>query len=477
MRFIRPKFRFLPLDETQWFHRQVAYAMLLFAIVHTSAHYVNFFNVEKSQVRPELAVQIHYTQAGGITGHIMLLCMLFMYTTAHHRIRQQCYEAFWYTHHLFIPFLLAMYTHATGCFVRDSVDPYSPFAGNPFWNHCIGYEGWRWELFGGGLYLMERIYREIRSRRETQISKVIRHPYDVVEIQFRKPSMKYKAGQWLFIQVPTVSSQQWHPFTITSCPNDPYVSIHVRQVGDFTRSLGDALGCGTDMSQEFDGLDPNGIYEIALQQGQVMPALKVDGPYGAPAEDIFENEVAVLIGTGIGVTPWASVLKQIWHIRASPNPPRKLRRVVFIWVTRAIESFEWFQTLLLSLEAQSAQAAEQTGGAEFLKIHTYLTQKVDIDTAANIYLNTAGAQIDPLTELRTKTQFGRPDFRRLFGAMREGIMDQTYLDLGNGKLHSHNKAKVGVYFCGPSAAAREIKGACKASSNDFVKFNFWKEHF
>jgi NADPH oxidase len=137
----------------------------------------SFFNVEKTQVRPETAVQIHYTQPGGITGHIMLLCMLLMYTTAHHRIRQQSFETFWYTHHLFIPFLLGMYTHATGCFVRDSTNPYSPFAGAPFWNHCIGYEGWRWELFGGGFYLIERLYREIRARRETAITKVVRHPY------------------------------------------------------------------------------------------------------------------------------------------------------------------------------------------------------------------------------------------------------------------------------------------------------------
>ena len=137
----------------------------------------SFFNVEKTQVRPETAVQIHYTQPGGITGHIMLLCMLLMYTTAHHRIRQQSYETFWYTHHLFIPFLLGMYTHATGCFVRDSTNPYSPFAGSPFWNHCIGYEGWRWELFGGGFYLIERLYREVRARRETAITKVVRHPY------------------------------------------------------------------------------------------------------------------------------------------------------------------------------------------------------------------------------------------------------------------------------------------------------------
>lgn len=137
----------------------------------------SFFNVERTQIRPVLALQIHYAQPGGITGHMMLLCMLLMYTTAHHRIRQQSFETFWYTHHLFIPFLLGMYTHAVGCFVRDSANAFSPFAGDLFWEHCIGYEGWRWELFGGGIYLIERLYREIRARRATKITRVVRHPY------------------------------------------------------------------------------------------------------------------------------------------------------------------------------------------------------------------------------------------------------------------------------------------------------------
>lgn len=112
----------------------------------------------------------------------MLLCMLLMYTTAHAKIRQQSFETFWYTHHLFIPFLLGLYTHATGCFVRDTALPFSPFDHDNFWNHCIGYEGWRWELWGGGLYLIERLYREVRARRETQIVRVIRHPYGMYSI-------------------------------------------------------------------------------------------------------------------------------------------------------------------------------------------------------------------------------------------------------------------------------------------------------
>jgi NADPH oxidase len=418
--------------------------------------------------------------------------MLLMYTTAHHKIRQQSYETFWYTHHLFIPFLLGLYTHATGCFVRQSVEPYSPFAGEPFWHNCIGYEGWRWELFGGGLYLMERLYREIRSRRDTQITRVFRHPYgklafevlictsltndrpDAMEIQFRKPSMKYKAGQWLFINVPSISRQQWHPFTITSCPYDDYISIHVRQVGDFTRALGDAVGAGPSQAKLFDAGDQNIMYEVALENGQKMPEIKIDGPYGAPAEDVFENEIAVLIGTGIGVTPWASILKNIWHLRQAPNAPTRLRRVEFIWVCRDTSSFEWFQQLLSSLEQQSFEAAGLPGsGKEFLRIHTYLTQKLDLDTAQNIVLNSVGAAVDPLTELKSRTNFGRPDFSRLFGGMRDGILDRTYLP----GLEANMRTNVGVYFCGPSVAARSIKDACKRASCPEVKFKFWKEHF
>ena len=433
----------------------------------------SFFNVERNQIRPETAVQIHYTQVGGITGHVMLFCMLMMFTTAHVRIRQQSYETFWYTHHLFVPFLLALYTHATGCFVRDTKLPYSPFAGSPFWNHCLGYEGWRWELWGGGLYLIERIYREIQSRRPTRIHKVIRHPYDALEIQFIKPSMKYKAGQWLLLNVPSVSTTQWHPFTITSCPFDPYVSIHVRQVGDWTRALGDALGAGPSQAKEFDGLDLMGIYEIALQNGQEMPAIRIDGPYGAPAEDVFDNEIAVLIGTGIGVTPWASILKNIWHLRAGPNPPRRLRRVEFIWVCKDTSSFEWFQNLLSSLEAQSMEAAAGSGaGPEFLRIHTYLTQRLDVDTTANIYLNSVGMDLDPLTALSSRTNFGRPDFKKLFSAMRDGILDGSYMNGLKGE-----EANVGVYFCGPNNAARDIRTAAGEVTSNDVRFRYWKEHF
>lgn len=287
--------------------------------------------------------------------------------------------------------------------------------------------------------------------------------------------MRYKAGQWLFINVPSVSQNQWHPFTITSCPFDPYISIHVRQVGDFTRALANALGAGQEQQKLYDELDPNGMYEVALQHGQEMPKLRIDGPYGAPAEDVFENEIAILIGTGIGVTPWAAILKNIWHMRLSPNPPKRLRRVEFIWVCKDTTSFEWFQALLSSLENQSMGMGMggQGSGQEFLRIHTYLTQKMDADTAQNIVLNSVGTDKDPLTELSSRTNFGRPDFNRLLVAMREGILNQSYI----AGLDRGGRTDVGVYFCGPNMAARDIKKACKEATVEQVKFRFWKEHF
>lgn len=40
LRWLRPQIRWLPLDESAWFHRQVAYALLVFAGAHVASHYV-----------------------------------------------------------------------------------------------------------------------------------------------------------------------------------------------------------------------------------------------------------------------------------------------------------------------------------------------------------------------------------------------------------------------------------------------------
>jgi len=482
IRVIRPKMTWLfPADENIWFHRQVAYQMLFWSVVHTTAHYVNFFNVERTQVRKQTALQIHYTQPGGITGHVMLLILLLMYTTAHHKIRHQCFEAFWYTHHLAFFFMICLYTHATGCFVRDSVLP-DYISSFPFYSteHCLGYLSWRATIWPGILYFGERIWREVRARKETRLSKVLVHPSGAMEFRIEKPGFKYTAGQWLFLQIPDVSGFQWHPFTITSAPEDPYVSVHVRQVGDWTKAVGERVGAGPSVVQaltksamsgsvkdEKYGSETRGDFiEIdPTSDNRPLPVVRVDGPYGAPAEDVFKAEVAVLVGAGIGVTPFASILKHIWYRQQRGNVG-SLRRVEFFWVCRDTPSFGWFQTLLQEVEAAQVDP-------NFLRINIYLTQKIDTDMLWNIAVNDAGAEYDPLTLLRTRTMYGRPDWKSIYTGLRSAIEGGRYIAGSNAQL----KTRVATYFCGPTPLARAIKEAALGARSATCDFSFAKEHF
>lgn len=483
IRVVRPKLAWLlPADENIWFHRQVAYSLVFWAMVHTTAHYVNFLNVERTQIRPETALDIHYTQPGGITGHFLLTIMLLMYSTAHHKVRAQCFEAFWYTHHLAFFFMLGLYTHATGCFVRDSANPdFSPYF--PFYStdHCLGYESWRFTIWPGILYFGERVWREIRARRSTRLSKVLVHPSGAMELRLIKPSFKYTAGQWVFVQVPDVSSLQWHPFTITSAPEDPYVSIHIRQVGDWTRGLGERVGAGpsvvasltqaamkaADKDEKAAGLGLRGDF-VELDPNTAnrpMPVVLIDGPYGAPAEDVFKSDVAVLIGAGIGVTPFASILKHIWY-RQKKGTLGSLRRVEFFWVCRDVPSFGWFQSLLQEVEAAQSDP-------NFLRINIYLTQKISEDMLWNIAVNDAGAEYDPLTLLRTRTMYGRPDWKAIYSRMRMAVESGQYLPGSSSEL----KTRVGTYFCGPPSLAKAVRQEALAASTATVNFTFAKEHF
>jgi respiratory burst oxidase len=42
-----------------------------------------------------------------------------------------------------------------------------------------------------------------------------------------------------------------------------------------------------------------------------LPKLLVDGPYGAPAQDFRNYDVLLLVGLGIGATPFISILRDL----------------------------------------------------------------------------------------------------------------------------------------------------------------------
>lgn len=188
------------------------------------------------------------------------------------------------------------------------------------------------------------------------------------------------------------------------------------------------------------------------------PEICVDGPFGAASENWMDFSVAILIGAGIGVTPAASILKRVRYLM-NTNSVMPLTKLYFVWINREPEAFTWFHELLSQLEVSTTLSQ--------LEIHTYLTSKNQTFESIRDLSLRKNDPIDPVTNLKTQTTFGRPAWSKMFR-----------------KIHSENKNRgmeeqldVGVFYCGPKQLAKEIELVCSATSSANVYFNFSKEHF
>lgn len=132
-----------------------------------------------------------------------------------------------------------------------------------------------------------------------------------MELQIKKEKIKTRAGQYIFLSCPEISYFQWHPFTLTSAPEEDYISVHIRVVGDFTTALASVVGCDFPDPNNGEKKDPPvGGTVIGTNANpplnRTLPRVMVDGPFGSASEDFLNYETVLLIGAGIGVTPFAS---------------------------------------------------------------------------------------------------------------------------------------------------------------------------
>lgn len=446
----------IQFDKNITFHKTIAWSIVFFSWVHTVAHWVNFALVaHQNNLGVYGWLLANFVSGPGWTGYVMLIALMGMVITSVEKPRRANYERFWYTHHMFIVFFFFWSIHGAFCMIQPDFAPFCISIGSS----AIGVF-WQYWMYGGFCYLAERVAREVRGRHKTYISKVIQHPSNVCEIQIKKENTKTKAGQYIFFCCPAVSLWQYHPFTLTSAPEEDYISIHMRCVGDFTRSVASTLGCEFGKKDGGGGKDGSKVVGVHGDNPEVDPALRrvlprvyIDGPFGSASEDVFKYEVSVLCGAGIGVTPFASILKSIWYRMNYPKEKTRLSKVYFFWICRDFGSFEWFRSLLLAIEAQDVDNR--------IEIHTYLTAKIKADDATNIMINDANADKDTITGLRSPTNFGRPNWDMIFRGIR--------------KLHA--PAEAGVFFCGPKGLGSTLHIFCNKYSEPGFSFVWGKENF
>mmetsp|Transcript_12324 Transcript_12324/g.49414 ORF Transcript_12324/g.49414 Transcript_12324/m.49414 type:complete len:539 (-) Transcript_12324:37-1653(-) len=409
-------YKFVPFDSNIMFHRRIAWMILFAGYGHGVAHYFNY-GLQDSPYA------FAWGTLAGITGNLLVFVMIVMYTSAIDSIRRRYFNVFYFAHHLFIVFFLLLLFH--------------------------GPRFWIWFVVPGTAYTLERIVREWRAKSGTTVREVTKHPSDVVEVRMERKKFKYKSGQYLFLNAPNLSFYEWHPFTITSAPHEDFVSVHIRAVGKWTKGLRELLAP-----------DDEGTMMIGKKKGpDGRPLLRLDGPYGAASEEVFTFETVLLVGAGIGVTPFASILKSLYHKRNN-SEECKVKKVYFFWICRDFRAFEWFHKVLNDLEEDMRERGE-----EFLEINLYLTQRLPKEQLEEYKADQEANERDPVTGLLSKTHFGRPDFDAAFEQLRE----------------AHPNGKVGLFFCGPRVLSKNLRKLCMEKTakrkKDGTRFVFHKENF
>ncbi|XP_004000443.1 cytochrome b-245 heavy chain [Felis catus] len=477
------------LDRNLTFHKMVAWMIALHTAIHTIAHLFNvewcvdarsnnsdpylialsdlgdnpnetYLNFARKRFKnPEGGLYVAVTRLAGITGIVITLCLILIITSSTKTIRRSYFELFWYTHHLFVIFFIGLAIHGAERIVRgqtpQSLDehhheicekrisewgkikecPIPQFSGNPPMT-------WKWIVGPMFLYLCERLVRFWRSQQKVVITKVVTHPFKTIELQMKKKGFKMEVGQYIFVKCPKVSRLEWHPFTLTSAPEEDFFSIHIRIVGDWTEGLFNACGCD---KQEF-------------QDAWKLPKIAVDGPFGTASEDVFSYEVVMLVGAGIGVTPFASILKSVWYKYCNNATNLRLKKIYFYWLCRDTHAFEWFADLLQLLETQMLER----NNAGFLSYNIYLTGWDE--SQANHFAVHHDEEKDVITGLKQKTLYGRPNWDNEFKTIAS----------------QHPNTRIGVFLCGPEALAETLNKQCISNSESGprgVHFIFNKENF
>jgi predicted ferric reductase len=346
----------------------------------------------------------------GATGTALLATFAVMWIFSLGVIRRsQRFELFYVSHFLYVAWIALIIAHAPSFLVGAAI----PLV-----------------AFG-----VEQALRLARRGKGTKIiaTEALRSGVTRLELE-KPPQFEYDPADYLFLRIPEIAVGEWHPFTISSAPEHHTLTVHVRSLGNWTSALR-RLAEDRETNRRTDAL-----------------TAYVDGPYGSPSAHIFQAKHAVLIGAGIGVTPFASVLESLVRRASGQGHSSKLERAHFFWLNRDQYSFEWFRELLAELEKVDTGA--------LLDIHLCMTGARTGATALGLELARevlhASGRSDLITGLRTHTHLGHPDFEHLLGELKR----------------RHAPDVIEVFFCGPPGLARKLRRTCENLQMPFREEQF-----
>ncbi|XP_015158887.1 putative respiratory burst oxidase homolog protein H isoform X2 [Solanum tuberosum] len=470
----------IPFDDNINFHKMVAVGITVGAFIHvlfhTSCNFVKLASCPESKFMTALGSNFGYQQptymdlvvsVPGVTGILMTLFMLFSFTLATHSFRRNIiklpwsfhrlagFNAFWYAHHLLIFVYVLLILH--GYFLFLTKEWYKKTT-------------WMYLAVPVVLYSTERVLIINENRYHVNIRKAVIYTGNVLALYMTKPpGFKYKSGMYLFVKCPDISNFEWHPFSITSAPDDDYLSVHIRTLGDWTTELRTrfekACQATPSKTRNLVRMETKAYNQKDVEQSQAEnPMIIIKGPYGAPAQNYKKYDILLLVGLGIGATPFISIIKDILNQKSGYNQQddgkKGPQRAYFYWVTREQGSFDWFKGVMDDIAEHDEN--------EVIEMHNYLTSVYEEGDARSALitmvqsLQHAKNGVDVVSESRIRTHFSRPNWKRVFAQLTA----------------THPSSRIGVFYCGSPTLTKPLKRLCQEFSlNSSTRFNFHKENF
>lgn len=202
----------------------------------------------------------------------------------------------------------------------------------------------------------------------------------MISLKFaRPPSFKFKSGQWVRIACTAFRPHEFHAFTLTSSPQDDFLSVHVRAQGPWTwklRSLFDPANLQYNQLLAANNETTTKDKQNNKIATSLPPRIRIDGPFGGGNQDWYRYEVAVMICGGIGVTPYASILNDlVFNTSTNRYSGVSYKKIYFIWICPSHRNYEWFIDVLRDVETKDV--------TNLLEMHIYITQffhKFDLRT-------------------------------------------------------------------------------------------------
>ncbi|KAH6756453.1 ferric reduction oxidase 2 [Perilla frutescens var. hirtella] len=210
------------------------------------------------------------TGVANVAGELSLLSGLVLWATTFPKIRRKMFELFFYTHHLYILFVFFFALH-------------------------VGISYTSIMLPGFFLFIIDRYLRFLQSRRHVRLMSARVLPCQAVELNFSKAKgLSYTPTSIMFMNVPSISKLQWHPFTISSSSNleSDKISVVIKGEGKWSNKLNELLASPSSLER----LD-----------------VSIEGPYGPASTDFLRHDLLVMVSGGSGITPFISITRELIH--------------------------------------------------------------------------------------------------------------------------------------------------------------------